>query len=95
MKPICVKCQRFYRISQTGVQFLEQMPDGNDAKPGVGWPERWSPYKLWYGDLWECPDCNAQTIVGVGNKPIGEHFQPDFARILEYAGPEIIKVNDC
>jgi len=96
MKPICVKCQRFYRILQNGVRFLEQMPDGNDAKPGMEQPERWSPYKIWFGDLWECPDCNSHIIVGTGAHPLAEHFQyPKFDKELELAGPAIIKINDC
>lgn len=38
-----------------------------------------SPYKLWSGDLYRCPNCNHEVIVGVGAAPIAEHFQPDYA----------------
>jgi hypothetical protein len=34
LKPICVKCQRFYRPSRNGVWFLEGMPTHNGAHPG-------------------------------------------------------------
>lgn len=98
MAPICVNCRRFYRPKQTGIEFLEQMPDGNTprAEPGTSEAWRWSPYKLWIGDLWECPSCETQVIVGVGAKPLAEHFMPNFAGELERAGGDsVLKINDC
>lgn len=98
MKPICVGCQRFYRPKQTGIPFVEQMPDGAVpvALPGKIEARRWSPYKIWLGDLWECPDCKSEVIVGVGRNPLAEHFQDNFAAELEHAGGEsVLKINDC
>jgi hypothetical protein len=67
MKPICVPCQRFYRPKRNGVYLCEGMPHGPewDGKSGRDSPG-WLPYKIWQGDLWECPDCHAQIISGVG-----------------------------
>lgn len=92
MKPICVKCQRFYRPKHTGYRFIEGMPTENGAKPGTQEPEKWKPYKTWIGDLWECLGCGHQTIVGVGSHPTSEHYLPDFQQWLAGAS---LQVNDC
>jgi len=36
------------------------------------------PYKIWYADLWKCPNCKNEIIVGFGWNPVAEHFQNDF-----------------
>lgn len=92
MKPVCVPCQRFYRPKKNGVRFVEGMPIENSAKSGRVEPEKWTPYKAWNGDLWECPDCGAQIISGVAGSPVAEHYQKDFA--LATRG-SILQVNDC
>lgn len=92
MKPICVSCQRFYRIVKTGVYFVESMPKSDRVLPGTREPHRWKPYKLWSGDKWACPDCGAETIVGVGAAPVSEHYKPDFERLSEKSE---LTVNDC
>ena len=96
MKPICVPCQRFFQPERNGVNVLEQMPDGNTPKaaPGTSEAGRWSPYKLWMGDLWKCPSCATTIVCGVGIKPISEHFQPKFTKELELAD-DLVTVNDC
>ncbi len=96
MKPICVPCQRFFRPAKNGTHVLEQMPETNPpAKPGLSEPGRWHPYKLWMGDLWKCPSCEATIVVGVGAKPLAEHFQAHFAEELELAQGDLVTVNDC
>lgn len=94
MKPICVKCQRFYRVKKNGYSFIEGMPIVDRAVVGVRGNGEWQPYKLWVGDLWECPDCLAQIIVGTGLNPISEHYQPEFVAQVEKYGPQL-QVNDC
>ena len=42
-----------------------------------------SPYQLWQADLWECPDCGNQVILGYGEKCWSEHYQPDFKSYLD------------
>jgi hypothetical protein len=95
MKPICVPCERFMRPHKTGFYFLEGMPTCNGAPPGLAEPEAWQPYKLWVGDLYRCPDCGAQTIVGVPPYPIAEHYQPDFAEKVAMFGAKRLLVKDC
>ena len=94
MKPVCVPCERFYRPKKNGLYFIEGMPLEGHPEPGLAEPEKWGPYKLWCGDLWECPTCKAQTIVGVAMQPIAEHYQPDFADRVTSFGAKLL-VKDC
>lgn len=93
MKPICVKCHRFYRPKKTGLYFIEGMPD-DGAKPGLAEPEKWKPYKLWSGDMWACPDCGAEIISGVGRDRIAEHYEPEFSATAQRLHADF-QVNDC
>ena len=95
LKPICVKCQRFYRPHHNGRRFIEGMPrEGvTDAPPGTSHPERWKPYKVWIGDEWICHGCGHLLIVGVPLTPLAEHYQDDFPRAV--AASNYLQVNDC
>lgn len=95
MKPICIPCQRFFRPKQTGFYFTEGMPIGSAVPPGTAQPENWKPYKAWSGDLFECQGCRAQIVVGVGQRPIAEHYEPDFAHHAKSLGADKYQVNDC
>lgn len=99
LKPICVKCQRFYRPKENGYMFIEGMPICNGAAAGLAEPENWKPYKLWRGDLWECPGCNNPIIVGTGQAPIDEHYTRTFARnklaIEVGLQKSLLQINDC
>lgn len=100
MKPICVPCRRFYRMKKGGFYFIEQMPGPRAAgeanpPPGNAAPEKWKPYKLWAGDLWECPDCGAQIVSGTGREPVSEHYKPEFAETVKLTGADQLHVNDC
>lgn len=94
MKPVCVPCQRFYRPKTNGLSFIEGMPTGNGVQPGLRDPENWKPYKLWMGDLWACPDCGAEIVVGAGQRPVAEHYQPDFQQQVTAHGA-VLQINDC
>jgi len=94
MKPICVQCQRFFKPKKNGYPFVEGMPTVALAPAGADAPDKWRPYKLWMGDLYECPGCGGQVISGVGREAIAEHFQPDFERTVKSFGPKL-QVNDC
>jgi hypothetical protein len=60
----------FYRVKKNGFVFCEMIPEGK-----IGWRA----YKVWHGDLWECPNCEHQLIEGVGKEPVAEHFDEEFA----------------
>jgi hypothetical protein len=98
MKPICVSCERFMRAKKSGFYFVEGMPHGGsepwDGKIGKG-STGWTPYKVWVGDLYECPDCHAQTITGVSHDRLAEHYEPGFARCIEQTGASRLMVKDC
>jgi hypothetical protein len=94
MKPICVRCQRFYRCKKNGFVFCEMMPKAGalDARPGTEAPHQWTPYKIWRGDLWECKGCGHWLVVGVARAPSSEHWKPDFAEEMTHVQ---LLVNDC
>lgn len=93
MKPVCVKCQRFYRPAKNGVGLLETTPRFNGAQPGAAHAEDWTPYKIWVADLWRCPGCGHEMIQGFGGGPIAEHFMANFDAVT--AGRKTYTVNDC
>ena len=95
MTPICVPCQRFYRVTKTGFYFIEGMPTSNDAAAGRSEPENWKPYKLWVGDKFTCPECGSQIISGFGGGPISIHHEPDFGTRVNDLGADQLQVNDC
>lgn len=100
MKPVCVPCERFMRPKKNGYHFLEGMPVIENHGTGKG-AEGWAPYKLWMGDLWECPTCKTQIVSGVARQPISEHYLADFSRQLNLYGNQVggahklLLVKDC
>lgn len=95
LKPICVPCHRFFRIKKTGYYFTESMPKGNSAPPGIAAPEKWTPYKIWSGDLWECEGCGAEIIHGTGRAPLAEHYEEGFTAMRHRINADQFDVNDC
>ena len=94
-KPICVKCACYFRPEKNGITYLEQKPIGGKTVPrGYAAPDLWEPYKLWRGDLWECPECHHQIIHGTGFNPIRHDYEVDFGIVLK-ASTILVKVNDC
>lgn len=71
------------------------MPVAGRPEPGTANPEQWTPYKLWSGDLWQCDGCGARIISGVGHAAIAEHYQLDFASLVEKLNASQFQVNDC
>jgi len=95
MKPICIHCERFMRPKKNGVYFVEGMPTLPRSEGGVGkGATGWKPYKVWCGDLWICPSCEYQTIVGVGSAPVAEQHAPGFDSWLA-AATLIPMIKDC
>lgn len=96
MKPVCVPCQRFYRMVKSGYYFIEAMPTGTPRpEPGTLEPEHWTPYKVWAGDLWRCMGCGSQIVSGAGLHPIAEHYQAEFGATVERLNASQLQVNDC
>lgn len=62
----CVPCQTYLRPRKNDIYVLETMSDGV------------TPYKVWNADLWECPDCAHQVILGYGLHEIAVKHEPGF-----------------
>lgn len=95
LKPVCVKCQRFFRVKKGGYYFTEGMPHGDKAQPGTIEPEKWLPYKIWVGDLYECQGCGTQIVSGFGQQPVAEHYQDGFEHTAKVLRADQLQVNDC
>lgn len=93
LKPICVKCERFYRPKKNGVFFIESYPTKPLAPPGRATPEFWLPYKVWSGDLWHCPDCGHELVVGTGMRAVSEKHMDGFMGWVDRA--KWLEVKDC
>ena len=92
MKPVCVPCERFMRPKRNGYYFVEGMPNGSPHLIGKG-ATGWKPYKIWCGDLWHCPTCGTETVVGVGSEPITVQHQSNFKEWLSKVTGVFVK--DC
>ena len=69
-RPVCVKCQ------------IELIPKRNDIRVVSDWgkPEL---EEIWCADLWGCPHCGAQVILGFGASPIISAQHPQYASVKE------------
>jgi len=91
-KPVCVPCQRFFRVEKNGFWLIEGAPTHARALPGTEELGSWKPYKIWMGDKWKCHGCGAEIVVGFGLEPVAEQHEEKFERML--AGIDF-QVNDC
>lgn len=66
MRPICVTHGREMPASITG--YLVQINDANGK-----------PYQIWSGDCYTCPEGGESVVTGMGQIPVVEHFEPQFA----------------
>ena len=67
---VCVPCKTFLRPRKNDVCVHITMDDGSN-------------YQLWQADLWECPDCGTQSLLGYGANNWAEHYEPDFEDYLD------------
>lgn len=65
MKAVCAKCRCEMRPKKNDY-CVEEMADTA------------FPYRVWFADLWSCPSCKSEVVIGFANNPWGEHFQPDY-----------------
>jgi hypothetical protein len=95
MKPICVPCQRFFRVKKNDFFFIEGAPRDNRTPPGTAAPEMWHPYKLWAADRYECEGCGHVILSGFGREPIAIQHEPNFAKTVAALRADQFQVNDC
>ncbi len=60
-RPVCVRCQREMIPEQNGIGVLDMNGDKG--------------FQLWDADLWKCPGCDVEIVVGFGQCPVSEHFE--------------------
>ena len=70
-KMICVPCEIELKPAVNGALIIEHAAFG--------------PYKLWYADVWKCPNCGHHTVAGFAHSPLMEHFEEGFAEFMEKA----------
>jgi hypothetical protein len=63
------------------------------AQPGPDHDDEWADYKLWLGDLWSCPECGHEIVIGA-LRPLSEHYEPGYQAALARC-PPTIRINDC
>lgn len=77
MHPVCVKCNQKMDCDKNGAIVMEIFQGDK-------------PYKLWRTDMYKCPICGFKVITGWADKPMAEHFQDNFKRILKDYKDEIV-----
>lgn len=68
--PVCVKCQLEMRPKLNGVGLLE-----------LATPNR--PYQIWSSDLFKCPRCNYEILIGYAEVPT-HHSDERFMKQIEF-----------
>jgi hypothetical protein len=63
-RPVCVKCETEMEPEKNGVGVLDHASFG--------------PYKIWMADMWQCPVCKVQIVIGFGHGPLAEHYEEEF-----------------
>ncbi len=66
-RPVCVKCRVDMRPEMNGVGLLDMAAFG--------------PYKVWDADLWKCPECGVEVVVGAGQHAIAHHNDGNFDKV--------------
>jgi hypothetical protein len=67
---VCTACGRRLRLIRVGVKCVEDDDAGR-------------PYKLWYADLWRCPECGVEVLAGFGTRPVSERHEAGFMAEVE------------
>jgi len=79
--PICVKCEVEFRPKENDVRVVKWFSS----------PPR--PCAIWCADLWTCPKCGIEIVVGFGRDSIAEHYQEDFEESLQNAEDNYTVIN--
>lgn len=70
-KSVCVNCEMELRPEINSVIVAEMMRDNTAL------------YKLWEADLWKCPKCGIEVVLGFASQPFMEHFEGNINAKLE------------
>jgi len=80
-KNVCVTCEIELKPEINGVVVAEMMNEDTEL------------YKLWFADLYKCPRCGFEIVLGFSVTPLMEHFEGDIDlkfNQLEASGKKII-----
>ena len=75
-KAICMNLDAHEPNDQGEKYGQEMFPAKNDFRVEMVFPNS-SYYKI-HTDLYECPQCGNQTVVGFAKQPFTEHWQPEY-----------------
>lgn len=67
---ICIKCSRRMVKEKSGVVVAELLRSGQV-------------YKLWYADLFRCPECSIEVISDLADHAFAEKFTSNFTETLD------------
>lgn len=70
-KSVCVNCEVELKPEHNGVIIAEMFQNNSKL------------YKLWEADLWKCPECGLEVILGFAQQPFMEHWQGPIEQVLE------------
>jgi len=75
-RAVCVKCNQQMGPVKNDFPILETYDDGR-------------PYQIWLGDLYRCPECRGEIVMGFGLRPVAEDWRPDFESKLKSYNPTV------
>ena len=78
----CVSCKTYLRPRKNDIYVQVNMITNS--------PSGEAPYQVWNADLWECPDCGHQVILGYGKECCSEHYQDGFDDWLKLVTHKIV-----
>ena len=70
-KSVCAKCEVELKPEENGVIVAEMMRNNTEI------------YKLWEADLWKCPECGVEVVLGFALQAFMEHFEGDINAKLD------------
>ena len=70
-KSVCVKCEVELRPEKTGIVVAEMFQNNEKI------------YKLWEADLWKCPLCGVEVVLGFASQPFQQHFEGNCEKIVD------------
>ena len=68
-RPVCAECE------------VEMVPETNGV--GVLDMAEFGPHQVWDADLYKCPKCGFEVIVGFGQAPLAEHHEGNFESTVQ------------
>lgn len=65
MQTVCSNCQIGLRVQENGVMVLEMYQENKEI------------YRIWFADVWGCPECDFSILVNPSTLPAAEHHQKE------------------